>query len=125
MAFLLHGLLDNIVDGHFAAVEGLDQALEELEDLLFDASDRAMQAVQRRSFQLRKSLVLLRRVVLPMREVVNTLMRRDLPRSSRADAAVLPGRLRPRAARHRVDRVDARPGHHGHGDQPDACRATG
>jgi magnesium transporter len=34
--------------------------------------------VQRRSFQLRKSLVLLRRVVLPMREVVNTLIRRDL-----------------------------------------------
>jgi magnesium transporter len=34
--------------------------------------------VQRRSFELRKSLVLLRRVVLPMREVVNTLIRRDL-----------------------------------------------
>ena len=34
--------------------------------------------VQRRSFELRKCLVLLRRVVLPMREVVNTLMRRDL-----------------------------------------------
>jgi hypothetical protein len=34
--------------------------------------------VQRRSFELRKSLVLLRRVVLPMREVLNTVMRRDL-----------------------------------------------
>jgi len=34
--------------------------------------------VQRRSFELRKSLVMLRRVVLPMREVVNTLLRRDL-----------------------------------------------
>jgi magnesium transporter len=34
--------------------------------------------VQRRSFELRKSLVLLRRVVLPMREVLNTMMRRDL-----------------------------------------------
>ena len=34
--------------------------------------------MQRRSFELRKSLVLLRRVVLPMREVVNSLMRRDL-----------------------------------------------
>ena len=34
--------------------------------------------VQRRSFELRKSLVHLRRVVLPMREVVNTLMRRDV-----------------------------------------------
>ena len=34
--------------------------------------------MQRRSFKLRKSLVHLRRVVLPMREVVNTLLRRDL-----------------------------------------------
>ena len=34
--------------------------------------------MQRKSFQLRKSLVLLRRITLPMREVVNTLMRRDL-----------------------------------------------
>ena len=34
--------------------------------------------VQRRSFELRKSLVVLRRVVLPMREVVNSLMRRDV-----------------------------------------------
>jgi magnesium transporter len=34
--------------------------------------------VQRRSFALRTSLVTLRRVVLPMREVVNSLLRRDL-----------------------------------------------
>ena len=34
--------------------------------------------MQRRTFELRKSLVMFRRVVLPVREVVNTLMRRDL-----------------------------------------------
>lgn len=73
---LLHGLLDFVVDGHFDAVESLDDQIEQLEDLLFD--DRPHdQSVQRRSFELRKSLVKLRRVVLPMREVVNTLMRRD------------------------------------------------
>jgi magnesium transporter len=75
VAFLLHGLLDKIVDSHMAAVEGLDQALEEIEDLLFDAERPPVHTVQRRSFQLRKSLVLLRRVVTPMREVVNTLIR--------------------------------------------------
>jgi magnesium transporter len=74
---LLHGLLDFIVDEHFEAVEALDEEIEKLEDLLFD--DRPHdRAVQRRSFELRKSLVQLRRVVLPMREVVNTLMRRDI-----------------------------------------------
>src|SRR4051812_12790471 len=74
---LVHGLLDYIVDGHFAAVESLDDEIEKLEDLLFDDRPRDKD-VQRRSFELRKSLVQLRRVVLPMREVVNTLMRRDI-----------------------------------------------
>jgi magnesium transporter len=76
-AFLLHGLIDYVVDTHFEAVHALDDKLELLEDLLFDESTRGTQ-VQRQSFELRKSLVLLRRVVLPMREVVNALMRRDL-----------------------------------------------
>lgn len=77
VAFLLHGLLDHVVDGHFAVVQDLDDAVEELEDLLFDAGGRS-DDLQRRSFTLRKSLVRLRRVVLPMREVVNTLLRRDV-----------------------------------------------
>jgi magnesium transporter len=51
--------------------------VEGLEDRLFSdvPQDRA---VQRRTFELRKSMVMMRRVALPMREVVNTLMRRDL-----------------------------------------------
>jgi magnesium transporter len=74
---LVHGLLDFVVDGHFDAVQSLDDEIEQLEDLLFD--DRPHdQDVQRRSFELRKSLVRLRRVVLPMREMVNTMMRRDV-----------------------------------------------
>ncbi len=78
VGFLLHGLLDYIVDGHFEAVQSLDDAVEGLEDELF--ADRPPQdlRVQKRSFELRKSLVLLRRIVLPMREVLNTVMRRDL-----------------------------------------------
>jgi magnesium transporter len=77
VSFLLWGVLDFIVDGHFEAVQSLDTEIEALEDLLFD--DRPREAeVQRRSFELRKSLVLLRRLVTPMREVVNSLMRRDL-----------------------------------------------
>jgi magnesium transporter len=77
VGYLLYGLLDYIVDGHFDAVQNLDDSVEELEDRLFANVPQDMQ-VQRRSFDLRKSLVLLRRVVIPMREVVNSLMRRDL-----------------------------------------------
>jgi magnesium transporter len=77
VGFLLWGLLDFVVDGHFATVQQLDEALEGLEDLLFDERPHSAE-VQRRSVELRKSLVVLRRLVLPMREVVNSLLRRDL-----------------------------------------------
>jgi len=78
IGYLVHGLLDHIVDGYFAAVQDLDDQVEGLEDLLFADNPREQGAVQRRSFEFRKSLVSLRRVVLPMREVVNALFRRDL-----------------------------------------------
>ena len=78
VSFLLYGLLDYLVDGHFRAVESLDEAVEATEDELFDARRGAIENVQRKSFQLRKSLVLLRRITLPMREVVNSLLRQDL-----------------------------------------------
>jgi magnesium transporter len=77
VSFLLHGLLDYLVDGYFDAVQSLDEAIEDLEGDLFET--RANQGtIQRRTFDLRKSLVQLRRVILPMREVINTLLRRDL-----------------------------------------------
>jgi len=72
---LLHGLLDVIVDGQFDTIQQLDDAIEALEDDLFD--DRAQtRTVQRSTYRIRKELVELRRIVLPMREVVNTIMRR-------------------------------------------------
>jgi magnesium transporter len=77
VGFLLHGILDYAVDTHFEAIQRLDDLADSLEDRLFDelTSDAAM---QRRSFELRKSIVKMRRIVLPMREVVNSLLRRDL-----------------------------------------------
>lgn len=77
VAFLLHGLLDYIVDTHHEALQRLDAGIDDVEDMLFDGlgTDRLL---QQHTFVLRKDLVWLRRVILPMREVVNTLMRRDL-----------------------------------------------
>jgi magnesium transporter len=77
VVFLMWGLLDVVVDGHFQTVQQLDDKIEGLEELLFDPSETGT-AVQRQSFELRKSLVRIRRVVVPTREVVNALMRRDI-----------------------------------------------
>ncbi|RBQ18191.1 magnesium transporter [Spongiactinospora rosea] len=79
VAFLLHGLLDYIVDDHFALVECLDDEVEALEDQLFtDQPTANRHELQRRLFELRKNLVTLRRVVLPMRELVSGVIRCDL-----------------------------------------------
>jgi len=86
VGYLLYGLLDYIIDTQFESAQSLDDFAEELEDQLFDNVPHGMD-VQRRSFQLRKSLVELRRLVLPMREVVNSLLRRDL---HEIDPAMMP-----------------------------------
>ncbi|RDH76971.1 magnesium transporter [Mycolicibacterium moriokaense] len=74
---LVHGLLDVVVDGHFEAVQALDDRIESLEDDLF-ANSTPRGGLQRKSFRLRKDLVQLRRVVLPMREVVSSIQHRRL-----------------------------------------------
>jgi magnesium transporter len=104
---LAYGLLDVLVDEHFEVIQALDDEIEGLEDLLFDeapvispssaneagptsrsgsTSASGKHGLQRRTFALRKSLVQARRVILPMREVLNTITRRD---------ANLPEELRP------------------------------
>ncbi|CAN5173307.1 magnesium transporter CorA family protein [soil metagenome] len=77
---LVHGLLDVVVDGHFDAIQILDDSIEEIEDELFDPPSQksGKPNIQRRTFTLRKDLVALRRVVLPMREVVNAIQHHRL-----------------------------------------------
>ncbi len=81
---LVHGLLDVVVDGHFAAVQALDDGIEGLEDDLF--AERPLRGhLQRKTFQLRKDLVALRRVVLPMREVVTAIQHRRMDAKTSAE----------------------------------------
>lgn len=60
---LVHGLLDVLVDGHFAAVEALDDEMEKIEDILFEETPSSIRQVQLRSFALRKALVEARRMI--------------------------------------------------------------
>ncbi|MFC4585438.1 magnesium transporter CorA family protein [Sphaerisporangium corydalis] len=78
VSFLLHSLLDYVVDGHFDVAQTLDDQVEELEDQLFTEHPGDGRTMQRQMFDLRRTTVRFRRVVVPMREVVNTLIRRDL-----------------------------------------------
>ncbi|MEO3929434.1 magnesium transporter CorA family protein [Micromonosporaceae bacterium B7E4] len=105
IAFLLYGLLDTLIDGHFSAVQQLDATLERVQGSMFKdgraggagdagrggdagaAGEMDRNEVQRRIFLARRDLVRLRQVTLPMREVVNALMR---PTMHTVDQEMLP-----------------------------------
>ncbi|MEU7908521.1 magnesium transporter CorA family protein [Actinoplanes sp. NPDC049118] len=75
IGILVYGLLDAVVDGHYEAVERLDDAIDELQARLFQA--RAAVDIRRRAYELGADLAALRRVVAPMQDVVGRLMRTD------------------------------------------------
>ena len=72
---LVYGLLDAIVDGHYAAVEDLDDAIDELQTHLFQVSTDV--DVRRQAYDLGANIASLRRLVAPMQEVLTRLMRAD------------------------------------------------
>ncbi|MDG4786983.1 magnesium transporter CorA family protein [Micromonospora sp. WMMD1102] len=87
VAFLLYGLLDTLIDGHFSAVQQLDATLERVQGAMFEPGGMHRNEVQRLIFLARRDLVRLRQVTLPMREVVNALMR---PTMHTVDQEMLP-----------------------------------
>ncbi|MFD4468803.1 magnesium transporter CorA family protein [Rhodococcus sp. NPDC058505] len=74
VGFLLHSVLDNLVDGYFAAIDLLDDQIQNLEDALL-LGEGPKNAVQLRSFVLRKAVAHLGRAVLPMNEALSALLR--------------------------------------------------
>jgi magnesium transporter len=78
VAFLLHGILDYVVDSYLDASQSLDDFIEVLEDDVFTQPPNSL-TVQRRSLTLHKSVGQLRRKVSPMREVLVPLLRPDNP----------------------------------------------
>jgi magnesium transporter len=73
---LVWALLDAIVDDYFPLTDRLTERIEELEDKIFLRFDqKALLAI----FGLKRDLLNLRRVVAPERDVLNVLLRRELP----------------------------------------------
>jgi magnesium transporter len=78
VGYLLHGILDYVVDSYLDVAQLLDDRIEALEDEVFTQPPNSM-AVQRQSLVLHKSVGGLRRKVAPMREVIVPLLRPDNP----------------------------------------------
>jgi magnesium transporter len=72
--YLLHALLDVIVDNYFSVLERLAERIEELEDeLIENPSTDTVHGI----YQLKREMLFLHKAVWPLREVVGGLQRRD------------------------------------------------
>ena len=73
---LVYALLDAVVDEYFPLMDQVADRIEDLEDTIFIQFDeRSIQTI----FSLKKDLLRLRHVVSPQRDVMNRLLRLELP----------------------------------------------
>lgn len=71
-----HALLDTLVDNYFPLIEYFSSKIEHFEDQIFmEMPDISMQRVSR----VRQELIHFRRILAPERDVLSSLVRRDLP----------------------------------------------
>ena len=83
---LVHALLDAMVDDYFPLMDQVADRAEDLEDTIFIRFDeRSIETI----FRLKKDLLAMRRIVAPERDVLNVLLRRQLPIFAAEDVAYL------------------------------------
>jgi magnesium transporter len=75
--FVLHAVLDFVVDGYLPIIDELESALQDIEESAIDAFPGS--ATIRRIFRLRRQLRRFERVVGPMQEVCERLALTELP----------------------------------------------
>ncbi|MFP5263995.1 MAG: magnesium/cobalt transporter CorA [Blastocatellia bacterium] len=77
---LAYLLIDSIVDNYMPLLDTLSDRMDDLEDQIFvDFQPEALEEI----FRIKKDLLFMRRSVTPLRDVFNTLLRREQPIFSR------------------------------------------
>jgi magnesium transporter len=72
VAFLLHAVLDALVDSYFPVLDLIDDEIDELENLTVTARSN----VQGRIFRIKRTLAQMRRVISPQVELITSLVTR-------------------------------------------------
>ena len=74
--YLVHALIDNVVDNYFVLLEDMEERIEKLEaDLVGQASPAKLQSIH----VLKRELIFLRKSLWPLRETISSLQRSDSP----------------------------------------------
>ncbi len=82
--FLLHAVIDNVVDGYFPVVEQLEDRIERVEDQVLSGGDNH---VLESIVDLKKNVLTLRNFLAPQRRLLSQLARASNPFLRRATAA--------------------------------------
>lgn len=78
VGLFVYTILDELVDGYFRATDEAEEKLEELEDRIFAEALPDERVVQQELFDIRRQLLVFRRAVVPLRDVVGSLLRREV-----------------------------------------------
>ena len=73
-ANIVHAIVDRVVDGYFDLIDEIDDRVEDLGDTLFEGQEGRLPEI----VKLKRRLMKLRRIIAPVRDVMNSLLRRDL-----------------------------------------------
>jgi magnesium transporter len=73
--FVLHALMDFIVDQYFPVIDAMEAELDELEEHIF--SGKFIRSVTERIYHLRRDLLAIKQAVTPLIEVCSQLVRTD------------------------------------------------
>jgi magnesium transporter len=75
VAFQAYTLLDAVVDGYFPVLDAVADRCEDLEARVFSTDESVMREI----FDIRRNLFDVRRRIAPSRDILNELIRRDIP----------------------------------------------
>lgn len=74
--FLLHAIIDGVVDSYLPMLEEIDNKIEQVEDeILTNPSQKAISEI----FSVKKEILAIRKIIAPQRAVIGILSRRDIP----------------------------------------------
>ncbi|MEW6607674.1 MAG: magnesium/cobalt transporter CorA [bacterium] len=75
--FLLHAIIDGVVDSYLPFLEEIDDKIEQVEDEVLVKPGK--QAIMNEIFSLKKQILAIRKIIGPQRAVIGLLSRRDIP----------------------------------------------
>ncbi len=74
--YLVYSLIDIVIDYYFLILENIGEKIEDMEaELVTNPTESTLQNIH----QMKRGLLTLRRSIWPLREVINRLLRRELP----------------------------------------------